>query len=618
MGYLNTYNSSVQAYYEGNDHGNYQFTSLENIITQFQIAYVGENKIIPKLKKADVSFHAMRALQELSFDTFKSVKSHQIDLPASLTMMLPHDYVNYAKISWVDSSGIKHPLYRTNDTNNPLHIAQDDSGYVFPSEIALATNGDFSNGMAGWSTNITRRGSGALNVGYEIERKTRQAAGVKMEGNKMVFDSSSKPDYGDINSGWTNTVYQEIDVSDFSTIGIEARGSSRTLKIGDKFIGSTILRLGITTNPQVVNPLQAGNLSNFPPIPLNKLHGPGDYQGIGKNPKESDNLNKGIFNLTASEYGSGQPDELVGGPSYIEWNSSDHNDGLAFNVATGASDIGTAPFDNVTIKAAYGIDVSNYDKAWIVMVHFMDLSGFQGIPGEQTVNDRTGIGRPDSIQDLYSDLVGDGNVVLYSQGLTANDANNGLLTYYYYSGTAVTTASIAGISITGGYYASSQGSSLMSPGGNSQESSTWKAYKSSGLAENNNDDYKDDTYWPANGERYGLDPQHAQANGSFYIDDRLGKIHFSSNISGKTVILDYISDGIGTDAEMQVHKFAEDAMYKYIIHAVMSTSSYGQQLVPRLTKEKFAAIRKAKLRLSSVKLEELTQVLRGKSKQIKH
>ena len=83
-------------------------------------------------------------------------------------------------------------------------------------------------------------------------------------------------------------------------------------------------------------------------------------------------------------------------------------------------------------------------------------------------------------------------------------------------------------------------------------------------------------------------------------------------------MLDYISDGIGTDAEMRVHKFAEEAMYKFMAHAVLSTSNYGQALVPRLTKEKFAAIRKAKLRLSNIKLHELTQVLRGKSKQIKH
>ena len=94
------------AYYnnEGDALGSYQFVSLEDIISQFQIAYVGEGKIVPKALKADIAFHAQRALAELSFDTLKSVKSQQIDIPASLVMMLPQDYVNYSRLSWVDTS----------------------------------------------------------------------------------------------------------------------------------------------------------------------------------------------------------------------------------------------------------------------------------------------------------------------------------------------------------------------------------------------------------------------------------------------------------------------------------------------------------------------------------
>ena len=38
----------------------------------------------------------------------------------------------------------------------------------------------------------------------------------------------------------------------------------------------------------------------------------------------------------------------------------------------------------------------------------------------------------------------------------------------------------------------------------------------------------------------------------------------------------------------------------------------------RYKKERFAETRKAKLRLSNFKLEELIQILRGKSKHIKH
>ena len=150
------------------------------------------------------------------------------------------------------------------------------------------------------------------------------------------------------------------------------------------------------------------------------------------------------------------------------------------------------------------------------------------------------------------------------------------------------------------------------------ESTSWANYKSSAPSENQ-DDYQDDTYWPMDGSRYGLDPQHAQANGSFYIDENAGKIHFSSNISGKTVILDYISDSLGTDDEMKVHKFAEEAMYKWISCAIISgKSNIPEYQVNRFKKEKFAAVRTAKLRLSNLKLEELTQILRGKSKQIKH
>ena len=155
--------------------------------------------------------------------------------------------------------------------------------------------------------------------------------------------------------------------------------------------------------------------------------------------------------------------------------------------------------------------------------------------------------------------------------------------------------------------------------GDEETSTTWANYKSATPSENNNDDYEDDTYWPIDGSRYGLDPQHAQANGSFYIDCVSGKIHFSSNISGKTVILDYISDSLGTDGEMQVHKFAEEAMYKWISHAILAgKSDIPEYQVNRFKKERFAAIRTAKLRLSNIKLEEITQILRGKSKQIKH
>ena len=146
MGLLD--NTTQQIYYQGGDLGNYQFTSLDDIITQFQIAYVGEGKIIQKVKRADIAFHAQRGLQEFSFDTFKCVKSQEILLPASLQMMLPHDYVNYTKISTVDSAGVKHLLYPTTKTSNPFKIKQDaDGNYDFLNSDGVVSdllNADFS------------------------------------------------------------------------------------------------------------------------------------------------------------------------------------------------------------------------------------------------------------------------------------------------------------------------------------------------------------------------------------------------------------------------------------------------------------------------------------------
>ena len=106
---------------------------------------------------------------------------------------------------------------------------------------------------------------------------------------------------------------------------------------------------------------------------------------------------------------------------------------------------------------------------------------------------------------------------------------------------------------------------------------------------------------------------------SFFIDENKGKIYFSSNMNSKTVTLKYVSDSLGTDDEMRAHKFAEEAMYKWIAHAILSTRiNVPEYIVARFKKERFAEVRKAKLRLSNIKLEEITQVMRGKSKHIKH
>ena len=487
-------------YYQGNDLGNYQFTSLDDVISQFTVAYVGEDKLISKVKRADVAFHAQRALQEFSFDMFKSIKSQQIELPPALVMALPHDYVNYTKLSCVDSAGIKHPLYPTSITSNPFQIKQEDSGdYSFPEDNEEVKNGDFSSGAISphWSKN-----DDVQVVFGQPKIKSEITDG------KLTFSHRTRAGYGAVpaNFGHVLCVWQELDVSDQYSVQLSGDGQSV-----DVLGAPGILRLGLSTT-----------------VPDSRSH---NYlsSSVARNIRTT-NYKTDMFDL---------PTGLEAG-SYIEWNTA----------------------DNTESKELLGIDVSGHDTVYVVVVSYNEFY--------------TG--------DAFETLTATNNIDNISVQNT--DAST--------------------------YLSESPGSE--------GESSTWKNFKSHTSNANNQDDYEDDTYWPIDGGKYGLDPQHAQSNGSFYIDQRLGRIHFSSNVSGKTVILDYISDSLGTDGEMQVHKFAEEAMYKWIAYAILSTSSnqLHQQLAPRFKKERFAAIRTAKLRLSNIKLEELTQVLRGKSKQIKH
>lgn len=121
------------------------------------------------------------------------------------------------------------------------------------------------------------------------------------------------------------------------------------------------------------------------------------------------------------------------------------------------------------------------------------------------------------------------------------------------------------------------------------------------------------------GRRFGLTPELATRNGNFVIDEVNGKIHFSADLVGKVITLKYVSDGMGTDDEMKVHKFAEEAIYKHIVYAVMSARSNSPEyVINRYKRDRFAAMRNAKLRLANLNPREISQVMRNKSKVLKH
>ena len=437
-------NQTQNEYYEGDNYGSYQFVTLQDIINQFMVVYVGEDKIIEKAKRFDVAFHAQRALAELSFDTFKSVKSQEITLPPSLTMILPHDYVNYTKISVTDESGIKHPLYPTKNTSNPTPIFQNDDGTYHIKAKGTLTNGS----------------------------------------DQLVL----------------NDKYDNI------LIGMVISGG-----VGDvegNVVKATSVSGGITTiTMDNVSTLTQTTFANFEF--KNKL------------------------------------DLILETETQVNVTSSGMTVTAETNFITG-------------IDAA---DLSDVKKGMLVSSDLFPIG------------------------TIVTDVIASAGQVF-----TNSDAlSNGSPTSIVFTSTT-------------------------------NNSTTWTSYKNHEPKENTLKDYDyDDQIYEQNvGQRYGLSPQEAQINGSYFIDDNRGLIYFSSNLNGKNIVLDYISDGLGTEEEMKVHKFAEEAMYRSIAYGLVAGSKYLQPIVQRYKREKFAAVRQAKLRLSNIKLTELVQIMRNKSKHIKH
>jgi hypothetical protein len=110
--------------------GYYRRVSLEDVINNFIVAYIGEEKTLAKVPRYEVDFWAQRGLQEFSYDILHSEKSIEIELNDALTFPLPQDYVNITSLSVVDVNGNKHTLLPQKKSNNPKAILQD-SDFTF-------------------------------------------------------------------------------------------------------------------------------------------------------------------------------------------------------------------------------------------------------------------------------------------------------------------------------------------------------------------------------------------------------------------------------------------------------------------------------------------------------
>ena len=156
-----------EQYYTGDDYGSYRYISINDIIDNFIISYVGVGKLLPSIKRTDIIFHAKRAMQEFSYDTLKSIKSQELTIPNNLTLPIPQDYVNYVRLSWIDSLGVKHIIYPTTLTSNPTEIPVQDGDGIPTQDIDGENLEGSSITEERWAAADTKKITGVYDPFYE-------------------------------------------------------------------------------------------------------------------------------------------------------------------------------------------------------------------------------------------------------------------------------------------------------------------------------------------------------------------------------------------------------------------------------------------------------------------
>ena len=128
MAYLTQYQ-----YYENDGNnpenanwGSYQYITLKDIVNNFELMYVGNDKLINNVERYNILFHAKRAIQELNYDSLKEIKILELAVDDALRFILPSDYVNWVRISMY-KNGTLFPLTENIQTNWSSAYLQDNN-----------------------------------------------------------------------------------------------------------------------------------------------------------------------------------------------------------------------------------------------------------------------------------------------------------------------------------------------------------------------------------------------------------------------------------------------------------------------------------------------------------
>lgn len=135
--------TSQQYYSDATKHGQYQFVNMSDVINNFMLMYVGDEKIINDIPRYQVVHHAKRAIQELNYGALKEIVQVEIELGSTLKITMPEDFLQLAKVSFIDKFGRLYPLTQNQFNAVPKAYLQDSN-----SDFTFDSNGDLQEGTS--------------------------------------------------------------------------------------------------------------------------------------------------------------------------------------------------------------------------------------------------------------------------------------------------------------------------------------------------------------------------------------------------------------------------------------------------------------------------------------
>jgi|TARA_R100000664_G_C2757570_1_gene145916 hypothetical protein len=106
--------------------GEYQYVTLKDIVNNYMLMYVGEDKLVDNVNRYTVLFHAKRGIQEINYDALNNIKVLELEVGDDLKFILPPDYINYVRIS-VENNGVLFPLHLNTQVNYAKEYLQDNN-----------------------------------------------------------------------------------------------------------------------------------------------------------------------------------------------------------------------------------------------------------------------------------------------------------------------------------------------------------------------------------------------------------------------------------------------------------------------------------------------------------